>query len=203
MSAIPVWGHDPGLVDGGLVLLAADGASVLVAMHWHRLQRKSGDVWRVCVVTDGADKVSGPMAPVDSLHRVGRLACHLGWAAVGSTQLTRWGLVTEGLFIAPRGHRRIKGRRSNPESILALSYAAGCIDSQLMDQVRGDVLRPPWELWTRETLACTGGGKKVTARASQKAMERFTGLGALVDVEHVIDAVWMARHGWEAQHDEG
>ena len=47
---IPVLGIDPGKVEGGAVLLAADGKTALAAWHWIERRRKAGNVYAVTAI---------------------------------------------------------------------------------------------------------------------------------------------------------
>lgn len=167
------------------MLLDGDGRTVHVAMCWHRLERRQkGRRWYVWNVRSTYRKPGGLYVNNDDvemqLHQVPPFAMGL------SREHDEWGLVTEGLY----------------GSALALAEAAGVVYGQMLHRTTGEHVRARWLAWAPWACGDEVRGRITSAKAKpilmRRARERFVGLGELVEVEHVVDAAWLA--AWGVKH---
>ena len=155
---------DPGARCGAIVAVNARNEGVLAA-SWKSVTRAGSRAWVVDVV--GLD----PIGEVASLHVVGM--------AVRRAILDPYRLVVEGLF----------GRGPTLES---LAYHAGIVSGPLDADADGSTVRPMASTWRSVVLGTTGDD--APARAIALAQRHRRTLGALVDSEHVAEALAMAEY---------
>lgn len=171
-----VVGIDPGHLAGAIVVLSTDdeGRPRLVASRsWHRLRRKSGDVWRVLSMMDGKAR------EVPHWIEVVRATMPAATSVIA----------LEGLFVPNRPAR----------GLLALAEAAGVVAG--MAYGRGELIRPRYQQWVKQVSGLKPGQKRKvcsswlhdcyyeTGRAPRWGVKRR---GMTSATEHEVDAVGLA-----------
>ena len=164
-------GVDPG-VSGGAVCLEDDGRSVVWAVGWRKLRRRSGAVWAV----------SWTIAPAHLFLSLGEVAAAVCGLADGAGD---YRLAVEGLF----------GRGP---SLVTLAEASGRILGALEGGASGETWRPRSRDWRKRVLGISeaklgAAGSERAAVALAPAM--FEGLGELVTDGHVVEAACIALDG--------
>lgn len=187
--------------DGAAVLLASGSISVLAALSWQRLARKSGDVY-LCTSLSG-DEQTEP-----SIHGVAqRILCELagvrrrpGPPCGGGLDLSApwYRLAVEGLFVWPgRTGGIIELAEAVGELIGPLRYGALTVSRAAPSEWRSAVLP---KRWGRSSVEAERAAL-IVCRALQPELGAF--LDATPDAEgrlvptwpHVVEAACIARWG--------
>lgn len=164
---MPTIGVDPGY-RGGAVLLGDAGRPV-AAWAWHRLKRKSGDVYRL-------DEANGPTLETPTIAGVGALL------DLAVSEITR-----EPLHLAVEGQYVDRRRLGTVPTTLELARVAGWLSAGLMQRAVS-VVHPLASQWRPAVL---GVSAYATSRAAEaKALLRWRTLwrGDLADDPHVAEA---------------
>lgn len=165
---MPTLGVDPGHV-GGACLLGAAGRPV-ACWAWHRLKRKSGDVYRLT-------EANGPVIETPHIAGVGALLC------LAVCELTHG----ETLHLAVEGQYVDRRKPGTIPATLELARVAGWLTAGLAQRA-ADVVTPLASQWRPAVLGCSAF---VTSReAEAKALLRWRTLWRepLADDPHCAEA---------------
>lgn len=186
---IPALGIDPGAVQGGAVLLGADGCACLGAWNWKRYgrtkKRDGRHAYRLGWHVPGLDDSDGS-ADAPTLGS----AAHLIAAHLSALGCPSYVLTVEGLFVAPG--------KSSP---LVLAESAGVLYGPLEASAVNDLTayRPRSQEWRSTMLGISERklGKDGAERAAVALVTRWcVGLGRLATDPHVAEAAHLSRWGW-------
>lgn len=175
MSALII-GVDPAERCGALVVVnAADGVAV-AATSYSRCIRRGQHAWLVDEVVVGrrGRAIEHGHRVCRSIHEIGATVHALVGGAAGAVP---YRLLVEGLF----------GRGP---TLATLAYAAGCLAGPFEAGADGPPLRPMASTWRSALLGATDSATAVPLALAWAARHRPQ-LGALVDVEHVAEALCM------------
>lgn len=165
---MPTIGIDPGYV-GGAVLLGDAGRPV-AAWAWHRLKRKSGDVYRL-------DEANGPAIETPHIAGVGALLC---LAVCELTHGETLHLAVEGLYVHPGDLRRAP-------AALEIAKTVGWLTAGLVQRASSYV-EVKAAVWRPAVLGCSPRVKSDAAEALALLRWRTLWRGPLVDDPHVAES---------------
>ena len=202
---IPVLGIDPGKVEGGAVLLAADGKTALAAWHWIERRRKAGNVY--VVREQWGDDLDS--CDVSTLHHIGE-----GLRRITTSESGAFDLVVEALFVPRLPKSALAGRMSRQEvqtfmgkarSVHALAEAAALVYGPLTPY-GAHLVRPLASAWRPLILGLPASvssdvAEQTAIRVLSGRRPLISGLGELAKNPHVAEAAMIARFGWVKQRE--
>lgn len=178
MTRRPVIGGDPGLDAGAVVVLGADGVTIVDVVAWQRRRRKAGDVW----IVDSADERSTADNYGEVMRAVAAMADPSALCVVEEIRAHR-GTSPQAAVVLAEAAGRLVQALGGAERVHATGWRPAVLGK--LPRPYRDEHRRLKDAWGRYAIDCARGA--------------FRGSTTLLANEHVAEAAWIARWGWARQ----